>query len=169
MRLDGIAGGSLDLELVGYQFPKGPASAGRMADSLRDPYDKLPIVYTPDDDNWLVVRGRVESEGGAWTFREPCLQTWEAETLARWLEDVSQLRQPEAIAFTEPLLVFALAKTGQGHEIAKLIISFAHGARPPWSPPEAFETTPIYFDVRRQDLHRASVALLEELSEFPVR
>ena len=169
MRLDRIGGGSVELVLVGYQFPDGPVSAGRIADSTPRPDGKLPIVYTEDDDNWLVVLGSVESERGAWTFREPCLQTWEVKTLARWLEDVSQLSQPEPISFTEPLLVFALAKTGQSDEVAKLIISFAHESRPPWSPPEAFETTPIYFDVRRQDLHRASVGLLEELSRFPIR
>ncbi|MCW5777660.1 MAG: hypothetical protein KIS87_14585 [Phycisphaeraceae bacterium] len=57
------------------------------------------------DSNWLVIDGRVECSHGEWSFREPCLTTWELAALLSWLES-PPLGEPSSIDFTEPLLGF---------------------------------------------------------------
>lgn len=66
------------------------------------------------DSNWLVVEDRVDIKGRKWTFRDPCLTTFEAEHLADWLEEVSQ-GEPSTIdcIFTEPNLEFRHQKNRQ--------------------------------------------------------
>jgi hypothetical protein len=51
--------------VVGYQFPDNHISE----------YDS----------NWLVIEGRVSHPQADWSFRDPCLLTYEADYLADWL------------------------------------------------------------------------------------
>ncbi|MFC5503119.1 hypothetical protein ACFPJ4_12790 [Lysinimonas soli] len=50
---------------IGYQY-KNPSG---------DPYD----------DNWLIIKGRVQDRHQAWTFQDPALLVDEAHSIARWL------------------------------------------------------------------------------------
>lgn len=68
MRLLSRDGASVTLWPTGYEFGSGSAA--------RDAWDA----------NWLLVRGEVRTAGGAtWTFHEPCLTTWDAARVLRWL------------------------------------------------------------------------------------
>lgn len=102
MRLVSSNGSSVTLRLDGYQFP---ASGGAGERDLHDA-------------NWLVVAGEVVHEGRSWTFRDPCLLTWEAREVGGWLRSVADgTRRPEPVhagsedgllAFTEPTIAFNL-------------------------------------------------------------
>src|SRR5680860_50633 len=112
MRLIGINGVSVTLSLVDYQFPT-------MADGGWD------------DLNWLVVRGEVETPGGAWAFEDPCLQTTEAQKLGAWLEDLAgggiEPTSPDQngdvwpdLAFLEPNVAFGVEAVEAGDVIVRI-------------------------------------------------
>src|SRR5437016_14442085 len=65
MLLRGRDGSELQLDVVGYQFP----------DIEADPWDS----------NSLLVAVRVVSAQGTWEAVDPCLTTWDAARLCRWL------------------------------------------------------------------------------------
>src|SRR5712692_7609979 len=65
MLLRGRDGSELELDVLGYQFPHVEA----------DPWDS----------NSLLVALRVVSAQGTWEAVDPCLTTWEAARLCRWL------------------------------------------------------------------------------------
>lgn len=68
MRLDS-AHASVELSIAGYQFPEAePSADGPLG-----------------DENWLVVRGAIRTDGRSWTFEDPCLLAGEAQELVRWL------------------------------------------------------------------------------------
>ena len=73
--LAGLEGNELELRVVGYQFP----------DDDTDPWDS----------NWLLVSVRVVSPAGTWEVVDPCLTTWEAKHLVRWLVNAAA-RDPGA-------------------------------------------------------------------------
>jgi hypothetical protein len=72
MRLRGHDGQSIELRLVGYEFPEATASA---------------------DSKWRVVAGRVDHPRGSWTFQHPSLETDDVFRLAGWLESVMRGNQ----------------------------------------------------------------------------
>src|SRR5262245_2704115 len=68
MRLVGEQGTLFELGVDGYQFP-GSAEYW--------------------DANWLMIRAHVQDPRGSWTFRDPCLTTFEVEQLAGWFDGVA--------------------------------------------------------------------------------
>jgi hypothetical protein len=112
MRLRGNNSSALELRFVGYQFP-----------------DDSTTEY---DSNWLLIEGHVSHPQGDWSFRDPCLLTYEASDLADWLEAIAagQEGQPWA-GFIERNLSFeVVAATDE----RVLRVSFALEAHLPWSP-----------------------------------
>src|SRR3954465_2880937 len=109
MRLFGSNGLSFDLVIDGYQFPE-------CADKDRD-------------SNWLCVRGEVRYSGGGWSFRLPCLETFEVRALADWLYSVAR-GKPRApmCSFIEP----ALSLEYQSDPERAVVIRFARASAPPW-------------------------------------
>jgi hypothetical protein len=101
MKLLSAEGDFVALTIGGYQFPDDRGSG------------------THDwDANWLTIAGRVKSGKSEWTFREPCLTTWEARELSSWLHGVADGSQRPApvgpdtsgcdmLVFTEPCLAFS--------------------------------------------------------------
>ena len=76
MLLTSDDGASLELRATGYQYPLPPPA---------------PPGERDWDANWLQVRGAVRTAHGlSWTFEAPCLTTWEARKLGRWLEAAAQ-------------------------------------------------------------------------------
>jgi hypothetical protein len=109
---------SVTLDLDGYQLP---------ATSM-DAYDR----------NWLYLRGRIRTERGDWSFRDPCLLTSDVPHVSGWLRRVVEgLVQPEKLADPGPDLVFlepelALSLESRDDDTARIRVYFLMAARPPW-------------------------------------
>ncbi len=86
MRLLADDGTSLELNVVGYQFPQ--------------------LVGVPYDSNWLIIAGHVALGGREWKFRDPCLLTNEVLALAEWFEARSKASNDDEFGFIEPNLSF---------------------------------------------------------------
>jgi hypothetical protein len=100
---------SLELHVVGYQFPD--------------------IQEAEYDSNWLMIEGQVCHLRGDWTFRDPCLLTYEAVGLAEWLESVGDGTPCESyIVFLEPNLSFEIV----GEEVERVLrVELVAESRPP--------------------------------------
>jgi hypothetical protein len=145
MHLSGRNGMALELRVVGYQFPDAP---------------------NPEyDSNWLVVEGRVSHPQGAWSFRDPCLLTYEASHLADWLEAVAAGREEQPGAgFIEPNLSFEVVAAGGERALR---VSFAIEAHPPWSPRS--QAAYIEFPVGELNIAGAVNVWRKQLRQFPQR
>ncbi|MEL6531188.1 MAG: hypothetical protein AAFQ27_14615 [Pseudomonadota bacterium] len=136
--------GSLSIGVERYEFPK--------------------IANDYWDSNWLIITGHAVLNGKSWSFRDPCLTTFEVQRLADWLDEVSSGNSEKKFcSFTEPNLDFALV-----HDVA-LRIAFSHEALPPWSnqPRDCGE---IGFEIPIDDrLVAAASTLRTLLMRFPIR
>ena len=148
MRLDDTRGCSLELRILGYQFP----------DLETEKYDS----------NWLVVEGNVSHPRGDWTFRDPCLLTYEASRLAGWLDSLARgAPSSRQVGFVEPNLLFRSRRQPAG---ASLRVYFELEARPPWAPFEAVDGECwIDFPVSEFPLRRAAASLRNQLKSYPQR
>ena len=147
MKLFGQNGVSFSLVIDGYQFPE-------MADDDRD-------------SDWLFVRGEVRYAGGGWTFRDPCLTTFELGELADWLVSISRGKPGAATcSFTEPNLSFEYRSVPQPAVVAR----FAHESAPPWQSGSERQTGfALSFDLVLNGLATAAGDLRECLAMFPER
>ncbi len=149
MLLVGLEGNELELRVVGYQFP----------DDGTDPWDS----------NWLLVSVRVVSPEGTWEVVDPCLTTWEAKHLVRWLVGVARDPAGPPVTFTEPnVSVLARHKPADPHR-ALLTFSFELELRPPWTGGARGSRLCVDLDVGRAALARAAASLLGDLVRFPPR
>jgi hypothetical protein len=144
MRLAASNGDSLTLRVAGYEFPHLVGSG---------PQDW--------DANWLVVEGHVRAGEAEWTFRDPCLTTWEARTLASWLHRVADGAGGGPLEFTEPCLAFSWER-GTSEEVV-IRIRFAAEALPNRGK-DTIELT-----VACQAVSSAAADWDAELEAFPVR
>ncbi len=150
MLLAGLEGNELELRVVGYQFP----------DDETDPWDS----------NWLLVSVRVVSPAGTWELVDPCLTTWEAKHLVRWLVNAAA-HDPAATpaTFSEPnLVVTARAKPADANRVL-LRAAFQLELRPPWARGSGGAELDVELDVGRAALARAAASLLGDLVRFPPR
>lgn len=165
MRLGSDQGASVELEVLGYEFPRAKNERG--------------------DDwtaNWLDVLGRVRlADGRTWDFTHPCLTTFEAAQLGWWLQssfrdDESVLsradtdRRAPRLFFTEPLLAFEAGPTSKSDFVISVILD--HEALPPWEPWEeriGEEDFVVTMAVTRHDLDRAVVQWAQACARFPER
>jgi hypothetical protein len=134
------------LRLVGYQFPH--------------------IANENYDSNWLVVEGSVKHAGGEWTFRDPCLLTWEAWELLMWLDTLSSGQPTKAeLHFLEPNISF-LSRPG-----GILCVSFSLEALPPQSQlVDGIEDEFVLsFALDADSLRQAAQDLRMQLTQFPRR
>jgi hypothetical protein len=146
--LRGADGSELELHLLGYRFP---------ADRV-DPWDS----------NALVVALRTLSDQGSWRAVDPCLTTWEAAHLVRWLVRAA-LDPPGAgpARLVEPNLELAAWPTAaDGHHV-HVLACFELEVRPSWLGPA--DKLCVELDVERRDLALAALELHEELERFPQR
>lgn len=127
MKLIGEGGESVELTIVGYEYPSMTASGKNDWDA-----------------NWLVIQGEVSDGQRRWRFRDPALTTWEASRVASWLRSVasqdvrpSPLNEDEmgGLTFTEPNLGFSLHD--RRGDAAVLRVHFSLESAPPWIEGEA--------------------------------
>ena len=149
MQLYGIDGQSVELHIVGYQFP-----------------DLAAVEY---DSNWLRIEGHVHHLQGPWSFQDPCLLTYEVTRLANWLDALAQEKpDSDEIDFIEPNLSFRIVHS---HASAVLRVYFELEARPNWAAVASAGVNDLWveFPVRELELRRASRSLREELAIYPQR
>ena len=148
MLLAGVGGNELELAIVDYQFPE--------------------VRTDPWDSNWLLVSVRVVTAEGSWDVVDPCLTTWEAKHLVRWLVNAAA-RDPAAApaTFTEPNLTFVARAHPKVAERVGVRACFQLELRPPWV--GAGKELCVDLEVERADLARAAASLLMDLIRFPQR
>lgn len=159
MRLASSNGNSLSIGLDGYQFPTVAGSGDRDYDA-----------------NWLMVVGEVVHGDRSWSFRDPCLLTWDAHELAGWLHGVvdGSLRprpiesadEGGLLVFTEPNLAFNLRSRTATTATVRVFLSLE--ALPPGSAPGIFEYF-VELTMSTEEIAAALAAWTGELARFPVR
>ena len=168
VKLVSADGASVDLRPVCYEYEQEPA-----ADSAGE---GEPVW----DANWLVIRGQVRAaDGREWTFRDPCLTTWEAERLLEWLQALGCGEVRKALAFTEPNLGFRV--DAQDDERVRLRVHFSAESLPPGlrtpdartpdarTPGRRTAGYDVPLDVGRADLADAARTWAVDCQAFPLR
>jgi len=149
MKLAGKDGQSLELRILGYQFPH--------------------LATMPYDSNWLIVAGNVTHARGSWQFTDPCLLTYEAAALASWMDRLAEADRFSSICdFMEPSLEFrALVEMDR----PVLRVTFDYGALPSWAADErgAEEQIWIDFAIEELDLRLLAQQWRAELAKYPPR
>jgi len=148
MRLIGNEGEELRLEVLGYQFPE--------------------IKDDEWDSEWLIISGEVSCAQGRWSFNDPCLCTFEVQTLATWLRDVPVGGPERELGFTEPNLRFEHVERRDGDV---LLVSFSQESSPPWATEDQRygEGFALSFPFQLNDFSSAAAALESMLLRWPVR
>lgn len=150
MRITSLDGDSIELRIVGYQFPDSGFSPG------------------DQDANWLVVSGHVRQGDESWSFRDPSLMTWEAQQLVSWLQYASHSR-PEQIDFIEPNISFEVTRSG-GDEIVITLTLRGEAAPPSIAEPDRWDLgCAMVLRVSRSSLSGAAREWERDLAGFPVR
>jgi len=149
MRLVG-PDGSMELTLVGYQFPHLATAAW--------------------DSNWLNVRVRVQHPRGNWSAQDPCLLTYDVAELADWFEAVATGRDQDAeLGFMEPNLVFKTGRDSHGSRFVR--VYFDLELRPTWASSNGAEMEDLFleFPADAAQLSAAAQSLREQLARYPQR
>ncbi len=149
MKLAGANGQSLELWIKGYQYPE--------------------LETGIEDINWLVVEGKVAHPRGGWSFREPCLLTFEVSSLAEWLESVDRIKDfDEELSFIEPNLRFN-CRLEQPR--AWVRVFFELECLPPWAITSDTEEEEFWveFPISEADFRGAAQSLREQLEKYPQR
>ena len=147
MRLASSTGSSLDLRVIGYQFPE--------------------IDNKRYDSNWLIIEVSVVHPDGNWTARDPSLLTFEAAHLVDWLTDIlSGTNQTEYCSFIEPNLSFRVTDGG-----TTLRVYFDLEIRPHWAASDVADNEDLWvqFPLSEIDINAAADELRQQLSAFPQR
>jgi hypothetical protein len=145
---------SVTLELDGYQGP---------SDLLRDPHGR----------NWLWVCGTVYTPSGDWSFRDPCLLTWETPEISAWLRAVVDGRvEPEHadglpdLDFLEPNI--SLGLESYSDDSARIRLHFSAECVPPWADADENDYV-VVVTASFEELLRAAAEWDSESAAFPRR
>jgi hypothetical protein len=148
--LRGRRGTELGLSLVGYERP----------DEHVDPWDS----------NSLLVEVRLLAPEGSWDVVDPCLTTWEAAQVIRWLTAFASradLVANRGLAVQAPnVTLLGQAFPGEPDRIA-IRACFALERRPPWL--RGGRDLCVDLDVDRPQLAAAARSLSADLARFPQR
>jgi hypothetical protein len=145
MLLRGRHGTELELHVVGYEHPSEQV----------DPWDS----------NSLLVDVRLRTPSGSWHVVDPCLTTWEAQHMVRWL--LTLAARPDILGgrLNEPNLTLSAEPSGED-DLMRLRACFALERRPPWL---GAGDLCVDLDVDRAQLARAAADLHEDAARFPQR
>ena len=159
MHLAGADGTELRLSVAGYQFPEMPGSGTR-----------------DWDENWLFIAGEVRSGDLAWTFRDPCMATWEARELLAWMRQVADgtVRPGDGpgsgdLWWVEPNLRFSLER--QTETGATVLVFLSQESSPPGADQEVRfgEGHRVALELTLEAIARAADQWAVELAAFPQR
>lgn len=151
MLIESSDGASLELRIAGYQFPGGE-----------------PVTDNVWDANWLQVAGRVQRAQQTWTFLEPCMTTWEAEALLRWLQHAGH-QTPDRLELIEPNLAFESIAGPPG--AVTILVTLKGEAASPWCTEDRrwWEGELLALNVPSEALAAAAATWERTLRGFPVR
>lgn len=136
---------SLDMTIARYEFP----------DDTTDEYAS----------NWLVVQLLVYETKGSWVTESSCLLTYEARSLAGWLNQINKGNlQTKEVSFLEPILAFSVVESNQ-EKILR--VHLFDNVRPVWAVGE--DEYLIDFALSEIDLKSASDDLRKQLEKYPQR
>jgi hypothetical protein len=138
------------LKILKYQFPH----------ITKDYYDA----------NWLKIHIDASINGREWSAEDPCLLTYEVETLIQWLDEISTKESPtQYCSFTEPCLEFKRIESSTATSILRVFIDY--NLLPPWKPSKIAGNEDLYIDfpIIKEDI-RSNIHLLRtQLQNYPVR
>jgi len=155
---------SVELRIARYQFPDIQGQGDRDWDA-----------------NWLQVAGTVVlADRKTWSFEDPCLTTWEAAELGRWLNAVADgTVQPspfgtgqdeQMLVFTEPNVAFSLQERAANR--VRVRVHFSVEALPPWlrgtEQPDIFDFL-VVLDMSAAELAEAAGDWNASLGRYPRR
>lgn len=135
-------------------------------------FAELSSVY---DDEWLVMRGEIQSSHGSWQFEDACLQTFEYMFLANWLRNIESPDSPDAIRFIEPNLSFATCIVNGE---PSLVVQFELECRPTCDADASVaDTTRAFphrvndriYPFRLNDFAAIADSIEAQLKHFPIR
>lgn len=139
-----------------------------------------PVTADDDDDDWLVVRGRVRlGDNREWAFTGAYLTTSEAERLGAWLASAGAGRtapspavppERDLLNFTEPNIALSVAALSADR--ASVRVHFSYESMPPWHPHHDWPDYHAYFivlDVSTAGLTDAAAQWDRDLQAFPAR
>jgi hypothetical protein len=149
---------------VGYQFPRRLAPPVEEAGEQDD-----------WDANWLMISGSIRTaDGREWAFIDPCLTTWEAARLSRWLAASAAQDSTEAgklVSFTEPNISFTIDSYDSDRVLIR--VRFSHESLPSWVPrePRGWQSAEYFLplDVTCDQLAQAAQVWDLERAQFPAR
>ena len=146
MLLRGRQGTELELRIVGYEHPEEQV----------DPWDS----------NSLLVDVRLVTPAGSWHVVDPCLTTWEADHVVRWLATLAG--RPDVVGgqLTEPNVTLT-ARAAAPTQGLDLRACFALERRPPWL--GSGDLCVDLIDLDRADLAAAATTFHGEAAQFPQR
>lgn len=147
MIFKGIENESVEMKVLGYQFPH---------------------VDKPDDydANWLRIYTKVVSNKGNWQTVDSSLLTWDVERLSEWFKKLSIDNSEEKnIDFLEPNLAFQLIEVES--EIKKIRLIFELESRPMNASSDVSYFVDFLFD--NEQLLTLSKELEEYLNRYPKR
>ena len=148
MKIEGINGQAVELQITNYQFPN----------TLDRDYDG----------NWLNVYLNVDSNLGKWQAIDPSLLTWEVEELIGWLLTLSKNREPKyrQLEFIEPNLSFKLLNE-PNDPVKRIKLVFQLESRPKSS--KESDGYFVIFEANREYLNQLATDLTSELNKYPMR
>jgi hypothetical protein len=145
-------GPTIELSIVGYEFPDGGTGW--------------------HDWNWLNVEVHVRSGPAAWSGGpDACLLTTEARELAAWLRAVASGAEREpGVDFLEPELAFAVVRRLASGEVeVRITLGYLLIREQNLVPGEKLEELPIVVRVSPASLHTAAADLEASLRHWPER
>jgi hypothetical protein len=133
MKLEGLNGELFELDIIGHEYL---------------------------EPSWLMVALHVVHRTlGTWQAIDPCLQTFEVEQLAQWLENVAKgIESENHLYFLEPNLEFELVGKEENRSIR---VYLKLEARPEWAKNAGWKDVWIDLPIRPQELLHASKCLME--------
>ena len=149
MNLRNRKGDEFRLEIIGYQFPD--------------------IIDRYWDSNWLNVRVSGKNTAGLWSVEDPCLLTFEVESLASWLVVLATNKSFKSHKmFTEPSPQFRFIPHRTGSYFLRVDLGYIFRKKLTKLFKER-KTISLYFPLNEIDLPYQAHLLREQLRNYPQR
>jgi len=149
MKLIGKNGSSIELSVVGYQFPE--------------------LENEEYDSNWLNVHISVTHPKGSWASSDPSLLTYELRELGLWLEAISEKpNEPSELSFVEPNLSLRYLTSEPGRVLR---VYFELESRPNWAETDGAGMEDLWIDVPfdNEAFHDAADAIADDCKRYSQR